>query len=73
MFVILQFFSAGLPQNGEDEEGFEGFLEQDVLKEVRRAGRLVRLASQVVIFFAVSHIHMFQTYICIKFVIATSR
>ncbi|XP_028405846.1 uncharacterized protein LOC114528424 [Dendronephthya gigantea] len=34
------FFSAALPQNGKDHEGFEGFLEQDVLKEIRRASRL---------------------------------
>ena len=40
--ICTQFFSAALPQNGKDDEGFEGFLEKDVLKEIRRAARLVR-------------------------------
>ncbi|CAB3999639.1 Hypothetical predicted protein [Paramuricea clavata] len=34
------FFSAALPQNGEDNDGFEGFLERDVLREIKRASRL---------------------------------
>ncbi|XP_046860887.1 uncharacterized protein LOC124454120 [Xenia sp. Carnegie-2017] len=34
------FFAAALAQNGRDEEGFEGFLEKDVFKEIKRASRL---------------------------------
>lgn len=34
------FFSAGLPQNGDSHDGFEGFLENDILKEIQRAKRL---------------------------------
>ncbi|XP_002166667.2 PHD finger protein 7 isoform X1 [Hydra vulgaris] len=30
------FFSAGLPQNGDDAKGFDGFLFTDIVKEVQR-------------------------------------
>uniref|UniRef100_A0A7M5URW6 Uncharacterized protein n=1 Tax=Clytia hemisphaerica TaxID=252671 RepID=A0A7M5URW6_9CNID len=38
-FCLL--FSAGLPQAGEDNEGFEGFLVADILKEVQRVSKLI--------------------------------
>lgn len=37
-FCLL--LSSSLVQNGEDHEGIQGFLSQDILKEVRRASRL---------------------------------
>ena len=37
----LQFFSSGLAQRGEDDEGFDGFLIKDIKKEITRAKRLV--------------------------------
>ena len=40
--IIFQFFSSGLPQEGEDNEGFDGFLIRDVLKEAQRAKKIVR-------------------------------
>ena len=40
-YVSFQFFSAGLPQLGKDEEGFDGFLFKDVLKEANRANKIV--------------------------------
>ena len=42
MITLLQFFSAGLPQNGDDDEGFDGYILEDVLKEARRAVNIVR-------------------------------
>ena len=33
-------FSSGLDQNGEDEEGINGFLPVDIVKEWRRGGKL---------------------------------
>ena len=33
-------FSSGLDQNGEDEDGINGFLPQDIVKEWRRGGKL---------------------------------
>jgi len=33
-------FSCGLEQNGTDDEGIYGFLENDILKEIRRGKRL---------------------------------
>ena len=38
---IFQFFSAGLPQKGEDNEGFDGYLLEDIMKEARRAFTIV--------------------------------
>ena len=37
-FCLL--FSSGLNQNGEEHEGIQGFLPQDILKEWRRGQRL---------------------------------
>jgi len=37
-FCLL--FSAGLPQAGDDEEGFEGFILKDIQKECQRASKL---------------------------------
>jgi len=34
------FFSAGLPQMGEDHEGFDGFMVQDIYKEAQRANKI---------------------------------
>ncbi|XP_029195769.2 uncharacterized protein LOC114961283 [Acropora millepora] len=34
------FFSSGLAQRGEDDEGFDGFLIKDIKKEITRAKRL---------------------------------
>lgn len=34
--------SSGIWQRGEDEEGFYGFLPEDIQKEINRAARLVR-------------------------------
>ncbi|XP_065651992.1 uncharacterized protein LOC100214759 isoform X2 [Hydra vulgaris] len=34
------YFSAGLAQNGYDNEGFDGFLINDVIKEARRSSKL---------------------------------
>ncbi|XP_045114767.1 proline-rich protein 36-like isoform X2 [Portunus trituberculatus] len=33
-------FSSGLPQNGEDDEGILGFLEDDIMKEILRGKKL---------------------------------
>jgi len=34
-------FSAGLPQRGDDNEGFDGFLIKDIFKELQRVKHLV--------------------------------
>ncbi|KAK3708855.1 hypothetical protein QZH41_016277, partial [Actinostola sp. cb2023] len=34
------FFASGLAQNGEDSEGFDGFLFDDIRTEIKRAGKL---------------------------------
>ena len=39
--VLFQFFASGLPQRGEDDEGFDGFLIKDIKKEISRSRRLV--------------------------------
>ena len=41
MWCFPQFFASGLAQNGDDHEGFDGFLTNDIIKEVRRGKRLV--------------------------------
>jgi hypothetical protein len=38
--LFNQLFSPGLPQNGEDDDGYEGFMLSDIIKEVRRVTRL---------------------------------
>ncbi|XP_066916047.1 PHD finger protein 6-like isoform X2 [Clytia hemisphaerica] len=35
------FFSSGLPQLGEDTEGFDGFLYKDIIKEAQRANKIL--------------------------------
>lgn len=40
-YFYWQLFSAGLPQQGEDEEGFDGFMINDIVKEYHRASRIV--------------------------------
>ena len=40
-FASFQLFSCGLPQLGGDMDGFEGFLFEDIRKEMRRASRSV--------------------------------
>ena len=39
--MFLQFFASGLCQNGEDVEGFDGFLLDDIKAEKDRAKKLV--------------------------------
>lgn len=39
--VNCLYFAAGLAQNGTESEGLMGFLEKDIVKEVRRCKRLV--------------------------------
>jgi len=39
------FFSSGLAQRGEDDEGFDGFLIKDIKKEITRAKRLVSIVT----------------------------
>lgn len=41
LFLILQLFSAGLSQNGEDEQGILGFMPFDINKELKRGDKLV--------------------------------
>jgi len=40
---MFQLFSAGLEQNGEDNEGILGFLPKDIKKELKRGEKLVCL------------------------------
>ena len=48
--TVFQLFASGLSQNGKSEEdGIMGFLPADIMKEVRRAMRLVSCSSQMVI------------------------
>ena len=42
-----QFFASGLAQNGEDHQGFDGFLVPDIVEEVTRARKLVSLRYQL--------------------------
>lgn len=39
--IFFQFFASGLEQKGSDEEGFDGFMPQDILIELSRGKRLV--------------------------------
>jgi len=41
----FQLFSSGLAQKGEDNEGLDGFLIEDILKECKRCNKLVNLQS----------------------------
>ena len=47
---FFQFFASGLGQNGDDDEGFDGFLMEDILKELKRTQRLV--GSQISLVFS---------------------
>jgi len=48
--MCWQLFSSGLPQQGEDRSsGLWGFVEADILKEARRAHRLVMCLVFVVL------------------------
>jgi len=41
------FFASGLAQNGDDNEGFDGFLPEDILKEASRGKQLERVSISV--------------------------
>ena len=41
IFSSYQFFASGLAQNGEDEDGFDGFLVPDIQAEITRSVKLV--------------------------------
>lgn len=40
---LSKLMSSGIWQKGEEEEGFYGFLIEDIQKEINRAARLVRI------------------------------
>jgi len=47
--VCVKLFSSGLSQLGEEDEcsGLWGFIEADILKEVRRARKLVCIVADI--------------------------
>ena len=55
-------------QNGEDEEGLEGFLPQDIKREAQRATRLVSpwLVDQLIFFNALKLLPAFEFYLSLN-------